>query len=96
MSIENISVEILAEQHLEDAARVLAKNFMASNPVWKHYALPYDDILVIMRGKLLKALETDQSFVLLIYKKGPFRRWQVDWSHSSFGHFGLCNISSHA
>jgi hypothetical protein len=45
---------------------------MASNPVWKHYALPYDDILVIMRGKLLKALETDQSFVLLIYKKVLF------------------------
>lgn len=56
MSIENISVKILADQHLEDAARVLAKNFIASNPVWKHYSLPYDDILVIMRGKLLKAL----------------------------------------
>lgn len=54
--MENLSVQILREHHLDDCARILAKNFIASNPVWKHYNLPLEDIQVIMRGKLIKAL----------------------------------------
>lgn len=54
--MQNLSVRILEEKHLDDAAKLLTKNFIASNPVWKHYNLPYDDILVIMRAKVLKSL----------------------------------------
>lgn len=63
--MENLSVQVMKEQHLDDCARILTKNFIISNPVWKHYNLSFDDIQVIMRGKLIKALEIDQSFVIL-------------------------------
>ena len=63
--MDKVSVKIMEEKHLEQAARILAKNFILSNPVWKHYNLSYDDIFVIMRGKLLQALAIDQSFVCI-------------------------------
>lgn len=95
-NMENLSIKILEEKHLDDAASILAKNFIISNPVWKHYNLPFDTIRVIMRGKLIKALEIDQSFVIQPVYLGSILRWKTNWRHSSSRHVGLCHIPQHA
>lgn len=56
----------MQEKHLEDATRLLTKNFISVNPIWNQFHLNYDQICTIFRGKLLKALQTLMTFVILL------------------------------
>jgi len=54
--MENLSIQTLKEHHLDDCARLITKNMIFSNPVWKNYNLSFDELQTIMRAKLVKAL----------------------------------------
>ena len=61
--MEKLTFSVLQEKHLEDASKLLTKNFISQNPIWKNYQLSYDDIYSIFRGNLLKALQGLMTFV---------------------------------
>ena len=55
----------MQEKHIEDATRLLTKNFISMNPIWNKYDLKYDEIYTIFRGKILKALDGLMTFVII-------------------------------
>ena len=73
MEGSKIEFSVMQEKHLEDATRLLTKNFISMNPIWNQFNLNYDEIYTIFRGKLLKALEGLMTFVLFVFMQGYVR-----------------------
>jgi len=60
---DNIEVVALKSQHVDQAADVLTRSFLGLNDIWKKYNPTYEQILPIMRGKILPAIMSGWSYV---------------------------------
>jgi hypothetical protein len=53
------------EEHVDQAAAVLTRSFLELNSIWKKYNPSYEETYPIIRGKILPALASNWSFVLM-------------------------------
>lgn len=53
------------EEHVDQAAGVLTRSFLEMNAIWKEYKPKFEEIFPIMRGKILPAIASGWSFVLM-------------------------------
>ena len=73
MDTSRIYTTRLTEEHLDQAADVLARSFIQLNNIWKSSMPPYEQIVPFMRGRVLPTLSPNAngtfSYVLIKDKK---------------------------
>lgn len=62
---ERVRFVEMNQHHLDGAARVLTRSFLELNDIWKTLKPTYDEVFPIIRGKILPALKSGWSFVLV-------------------------------
>lgn len=94
--MSQISIVEFQEQHVEDVSRILAKSFITLNKAWKNSNLPFSEVVRIMRGKVLPALQSLMTFVILSIYSGHSLRRQADRSERLIRHAGHIQDANNA
>lgn len=59
--------------HLNETAALLAKSFIALNPIWKAFGIDFPTAYIIMRVKIRPFVQTPFSLVFFSLYQGPNR-----------------------